>query len=220
VWRAIGKSTPSGPLSRFLRRLWRAANGIRDSADNNDAYFGESAVPLPVKLVIFDGKKENTVVKLNWVTASEINSDYYLVKRSADGINFITIGRVKSKNSQTGANYFLFDEAPLQGLNYYQLTSVDFDETKEKSSIIVVDFNSKKAGDYTIYGANDELFIKSNELMNINRVDLINEIGQIIKTNTQINGNSLMNVSDISKGVYLLRMESGSEITYKKVVIQ
>ena len=194
-------------------------DGIRDSADNNDAYFGESGVPLPIKLIEFAGTKEESRVKLNWRTGSEINSSHYLVYRSKDGIEFELVGRVKSSNSVAGDAYYLYDKQPYNGINYYRLTSVDFDGSSENSGIIVVEYNGIGT-DFVVYESNDELLISSKPALVIYKADLLNDLGQLIRTNPTVRGEVLMQVSDISKGLYLLRLETPEGILYKKVIIQ
>ena len=44
--------------------------------------------PLPVELIKFDGKVNNNQVDLFWITASEINNDYFTLEKSNDNKNF------------------------------------------------------------------------------------------------------------------------------------
>ena len=59
----------------------------------NRFYWGypSGSGPLPVTLISFDAKPEGKKVNLNWTTSSEINSDFFTVERSADGINFSSL---------------------------------------------------------------------------------------------------------------------------------
>jgi hypothetical protein len=43
---------------------------------------------LPVELISFTAQVLNETVKLNWVTASELNNDFFTVQRSADGVEY------------------------------------------------------------------------------------------------------------------------------------
>lgn len=83
---------------------------------------------LPVSLLDFQTKMQtNGRVSLNWSTASELNNNYFLIERSADGKNFTQIGQVASKGSNSRLDYSFTDATPFKGLNYYKLTQVDFD---------------------------------------------------------------------------------------------
>ena len=84
-------------------------------------------------------RKIDNEVHLNWATASEINSDFYTVKRSYNGIDFITIGTVTAAgNSNSMLHYNFIDGSPNKGLNYYQLTEYDFDGKEQNSPIVSV----------------------------------------------------------------------------------
>jgi len=53
--------------------VWRKSDGTI----NVPASFRN---PLPVELISFKGEIENSSVKLTWITASEINIDFFLLK--------------------------------------------------------------------------------------------------------------------------------------------
>ena len=50
--------------------------------------------PLPVEIVAFDVMPYNSSAKITWTTASEKNSDYFVVERSKDNKNFEEIQKV------------------------------------------------------------------------------------------------------------------------------
>jgi len=94
---------------------------------------------LPVKLVSFTGEKVKNTNELYWITASEINSDYFEVLRSSDGVNFESIGKVNGAgNSVELLNYVFVDYAPLNGMNYYKLAQYDFDGANETFNTIAI----------------------------------------------------------------------------------
>jgi hypothetical protein len=83
---------------------------------------------LPVDILSFTGILTNDIrAKLNWVTASEENSDHYLIERSTDGLDYTeVVGTVKAvghSTKQTG--YEIYDNHPAKGTNYYKLTEFD-----------------------------------------------------------------------------------------------
>lgn len=98
-----------------------------------------ASTPLPIELLGFEGITLGAVNELTWRTASETNNDHFVVERGADGIWFEHLGRVNGAgNSQQLHSYRLWDEAPLNGLNYYRLKQVDFDGTFTHSPVIVL----------------------------------------------------------------------------------
>ena len=93
---------------------------------------------LPVALISLDATTRNTVIDVYWATATEQNSDYFDVQRSADNESFSPIGTVDAAGDAQFRNDYLFvDVAPLQGANYYRLKQVDRDGTVDKTRSVV-----------------------------------------------------------------------------------
>jgi hypothetical protein len=86
-----------------------------------------SFMPLPIELIDFAAKPiNNAQVLCDWVTASELNCDYYTIERSVDTLHWELVNIVESKGDVAlGAHYELIDQQPLDGLSYYRLTQTD-----------------------------------------------------------------------------------------------
>ena len=83
---------------------------------------------LPIKLLGFTATKEGSKNLLQWTTVQEVNSSYFEVERSGDGVNYKAIGQVNGAgNSSVAKNYSLVDAKPVNGMNYYRLKMVDKD---------------------------------------------------------------------------------------------
>jgi len=107
---------------------------------------GAAPITLPVKLTKFAAKAESSSVLLTWETATELNSDKFIVERSNDGSLFLPIGDVKAKgNSSQQISYSLRDKNPQSGINYYRLKQVDLDGSFENSDILPVKFSLSAA---------------------------------------------------------------------------
>jgi len=148
--------------------------------------------PLPVVLGSFTVIQSNNQVKLNWKTLSEVNFNYFEIDKY-NGIDFQSIGTVKSTGKENGDNYTFEDRNPKIGLNIYRLKSIDFDgyteEFEAKSTIfepknLNLQFypNPAQAGQVTsdiftdftleVYGLNGKLI--KRESIQQNNVDLVN----------------------------------------------
>lgn len=101
-------------------------------------------IPLPVELILFNAEKTNDEkALLTWVTAAEVNNDYFEVQHSTDGIFFTVIGYVQGKGTTSEMSFYNFvHHSPLFGTNYYKLKQVDFDGQSEYSDIRTLIFNS------------------------------------------------------------------------------
>jgi hypothetical protein len=81
---------------------------------------------LPIELLDFTAEAIGKEVQVDWSTASESNSAWYDVERSANGQEFAAIGRVDAAgNSSITSTYRFVDQDPLDGLSYYRLRQVD-----------------------------------------------------------------------------------------------
>ena len=89
-----------------------------------------SGFPLPLTLLSFTLEKDNGVAFLQWVVTDEVNTSYFDVQRSVDGLNFGLVGTVAAAGTSSGnADYSYRD--PLNGISggivYYRLRMVDDD---------------------------------------------------------------------------------------------
>ena len=83
---------------------------------------------LPVELISFEGKKQTNSNMLYWSTASEYNTNYFIIEKSVDGVEWSGIGQVPSAgNSTQKLDYSLEDKDVSQVINYYRLHQYDID---------------------------------------------------------------------------------------------
>jgi len=93
--------------------------------------------PLPVQLTSFTGSYSNSIAALNWQTSQELNSDYFELFRSYDGVNFTSVTKVKSAGySNTIKNYSFLDHVSGSNHVYYRLKQVDINGKESFSSIV------------------------------------------------------------------------------------
>lgn len=142
---ADGESFAFGTNSASTNSLksWSASGitlGLNTDVNSAASYFiSKGGGVLPVELVYFKAKLESKTVKVEWQTASEVNSSHFLVERSTDGVNFEIIGEVAAAgNSEEVISYEYIDYFPEQENNYYRLKQIDFDDAYEYYNTVVV----------------------------------------------------------------------------------
>ena len=78
-------------------------------------------------------------VRVEWATATQVNSSHFEVERSAEGIDFEKIGRVEAlSDGATFHQYAALDRYPFPGLNYYRIKEVAFGGSYQYSKILSV----------------------------------------------------------------------------------
>ncbi len=96
---------------------------------------------LPIEIVEFEVTKRNYTSVLQWVTATEVNSDYFEIQRSKNGNNWAAIGKVKAAGDTEIEQFYNFtDLNPEEGINYYRLKVIDRDETFEYSVVKTIKY--------------------------------------------------------------------------------
>lgn len=183
--------------------------------------------PLPIELLSFTATANQALnqVDLNWVTASEINNEYFTVERSKDAQLFIPVlVRSGAGNSNSIITYNDVDLQPYTGLSYYRLKQTDYNGAHTYSQIVPVNFSNNQLS--TLNG----LFIESGDLY-LNhfassrggaRIEVMDAAGRnifqgIIQANEGSNTYQLP-ASEWSPGIYMIRLIQDGEALPLKVV--
>jgi hypothetical protein len=113
---------------------------------------------LPIELLSFTGEVNGKSNILKWITATEINNDYFTVERSEDAITFNEVGKVDGAgNSLSTKQYSMLDNKPYKTITYYRLVQTDYDGKYKSFDIIAVtraggDDDLKVIGIYNMMG--------------------------------------------------------------------
>ncbi|MEP1094664.1 MAG: choice-of-anchor D domain-containing protein [Cyclobacteriaceae bacterium] len=196
--------------------------------DNVIIYGGVS--PLPVELVSFAGSAENNEITLDWITATELNNDYFEIQRSLNGVVFETIGKVAGNGTTSVvSSYDFVDSSPAYGVNYYRLRQVDYDGAQEFHQIIRVDNDFIKSGIEAAVYPNPSYVDNLN--LKISSGDDHTEIGVVLydtqgRLKYQKTFSPSLNLSEkimldqeVISGIYFLKVKQGaSEITQKLII--
>ncbi|RYF25649.1 MAG: T9SS type A sorting domain-containing protein [Flavobacteriales bacterium] len=187
------------------------------------------AITLPVKLINFAAKKDGNRVKIEWSTASELNSDYFLIEKAGiDGVfNYLAKQNSAAQNTSTIQNYATWDYNPFNGINYYRLTQFDKDGTASKPEFTSLNFNELIIVNATAFPNPTQRDINFN-LENFNgksiKTRLINLFGQVIHeeefdTQSGANKYQLGLKTELPKGQYILSLSDNSFKKNIKLVV-
>lgn len=113
---------------------------------------GSSSAPLPLTWLSFSGQAERTGNELQWATASEQNTRYFAVERSASGNDFQSIGRVEAAGNSTADRHYRYLDSLTTGTYFYRLRQVDQDGRFSYSATIRLARNGRAdAGSATAF---------------------------------------------------------------------
>ena len=180
---------------------------------------------LPIDLVQFTALNMDSHIHLHWVTASELNNDYFTIERSYNAMDFEIIGyRSGAGSSQLLLSYDYMDYSAQGKTLYYRLKQTDYDGNFSYSSIIsvnnVVDKTVLDIGSVYLY--EDQLNIGINSTANTTLfIELYNSLGSLIYSQKWNNENASSSVkiplNQYSNGIYIIQLRSNSKSICKKI---
>jgi uncharacterized repeat protein (TIGR01451 family) len=172
---------------------------------------------LPVTWLTFTAWKQDNINTLHWTTATEKNNDYYVIERSTNGIDFVSIGTVQAHgNSLTARTYYFDDGEPVNGTNYYRLKQLDYNGTFSYSHIITVINNNADIGIFP--NPNHGSF--TINIMSVNEPYLIDITDVLGRTVYSFAGKAAsIDVNGLAKSAYLVRFYINDKTIVKKLLV-
>lgn len=192
---------------------------------SNDDAFAETSQPvfLPIELLSFEARCDQGVIKLDWVTASEINNDYFNVERSVDGYHWMEIATIDGAGSSSTVQEYSYTDNPyiIRNFNhafYYRLKQTDFDGTDEYSDIVLVSCDGRETPLIQVQPIpNTGTFVVKGLERNAELV-ILNMYGIRIYAATATSISAWIHL-EAPAGMYYLVVKSDSGTNTKKIVI-
>ncbi len=185
---------------------------------------GGEGDPLPVELVSMnlDCNENNVVFK--WTTASEFNSESFLLEKSENCIEWIKIEEIQAAGFSNELLNYVVNDIRISGLNYYRLSQKDFDGKQKIYDPVMLDCKDESPFKILVWPNPDEtgfhLFINDVSLVGICTITLKNSIGEVV-LEQKIQCESGTNIFDFStikfpKGIYFIQVSN--EIYFSEVI--
>jgi len=189
---------------------------------------------VPVELVSFSAEIVNEEVVLKWQTATETNNSGFEIERSqksdVKGQNdWIKISFVEGGGTTTEiANYIFNDKISEPGRYSYRLKQIDFDGSFEYSSIVEVEalvtFSFELSQNYP--NPFNPVTIIKYQIPELNFVTLKiydvlgSEVTTLVNEEKPVGSYELeFNATDLPSGVYLYKLQAGSFVETKKMIL-
>lgn len=219
-WRHYARPAVRTGLERVLR-------GIIDFFESN------GGTVVPVELVAFDAKARGHNVDVFWATASEENSDHFIVERATVALtgasNYDVVSTSPAAGNSTGRrDYRVVDENVAAGTYAYRLTSVDRDGSRMQTSDVQVtiadEANALWLGDVTPNPIASSATVSYN-LVSDGDVELVlydASGAQVLTMNAPAGiGRHDVNLSvaNLSAGSYRLVLRSNGAVAMKNVTV-
>ncbi|WP_210466817.1 T9SS type A sorting domain-containing protein, partial [Rufibacter roseolus] len=193
--------------------------------------FAPGEEPLPVTWVSFEGRPSAEANSLAWATASESGTELFVVERSGDIKEFISIGEVPASGNSSQLQQYTFMDAHLPKgavTLYYRLKQLDLDGRYEYSKTIAVKSHSQRRGkELTVYpnpfGRSLSLLSVTSVLGNKGFVSLYGVDGRKVfqgDITPQLGRKVIFidNLPELAPGVYFLNISLDGETSVYRLV--
>lgn len=198
---------------------WNAASGTLTGPGCLPPWLPGCATVLPIELISFEGKVEKSNVLLEWLTANEINNNYFLLKRSKDLENFTQLTKVNANQkiiNSKGQNYYSYNDTdPENGVSYYTLEQYDLDLKMKLRKTISVNVSKNNSTVFTIFPNPNkgEFTLSFDGLGNNHKVDiqLIDQKGKLVYSDyfytSEITKEfSIVPTTKLANGIYICNL--------------
>lgn len=180
---------------------------------------------LAVAVTKFDAFLKTNKVLVQWTTAQEINSDYFTVERSANGLDYEMIMVIDGKgNSNTPTNYEFADNHPLEGTSYYRLVATDKNGDKKIAGVRSVNYRVNRSFSLSVQpnpAANNEIntvIASTQKQLLIIKLFAINGT-EMYKTSLEATaGNNTLKINT-KPGTYILSIEAADGVKLNEKII-
>lgn len=178
-------------------------------------------ITLPIEMIGFEGKCEKGFTELKWTTLSEIDNELFSIERSLDGEHFEQVGTLPGKKHSTEkVNYSYKVEGLSTEDSYYRLKQIDSDKTFSYSGLTFVRCNDN-AAKWSIYPnpTNGNFILQGCE--EGAKVEVVDAYGRIVFVSDKIEvGKNEIKMTQLSQGVYQIRISEKAGTVSKKLIIE
>lgn len=214
VWTAEGNTSTTGTagsagsVTSNSLNVFGPASGYFTLA-SSDAFQN----PLPLKLISFNGHAYNNTVVLDWMITHSWQPAYFELQSSSNGIDFISISKIDTVNSQAVYQYTNKREPTTR--EYYRLKSIEQDGSFFYSNSIQIKANENGFKTIqlrpSVVKTNTHLFINTASAKE-GTINIYNADGRMMETKNIFllagNNNILLQLQDLAAGVYTIAIKT------------
>jgi len=197
------------------------------SSNNNTG----GATPLPIRLVSFTGKVCSSYNELNWTVADVKDMQSMELEYSADGQNFETLQLISLENAEVSNEAYSYQDSKAANVALYRIKFTDNRGLVTYSSIVrLVSENSGAGNTSTVsyapnpFSSNLSVNVSLSKAQNV-RLEVIDLSGKTISATVEsreagTNAFNIGGLENLTPGIYLLQVTTGTEAFKYKIVKQ
>lgn len=158
-------------------------------------------------------KEGNRKIRLAWQVSQPELIYRFELQRSADGQNFEPITEILAS---TATNYDYLDLLPKEGENYYRLL-IDYQDNSRVFSNIIVETITPSTSDWVFPNpARNQITVFATENA---QVEVFNILGEKIISKKFTTPTQVLDISNLTAGTYIVKMQDGSVSKYMELIV-
>lgn len=164
---------------------------------------------LPLSWLDFSATSSNNKVVLNWSTAMEQQTKYFVIQQSINGADWNNIGTSASSGNSSNIKFYSYvHSSPNNGGNYYRLIEQDINGRQHFSNVIYINMQDKAASlsIYPTLSLNGYINVKINENT---KVQIFDNAGSLLMVKQLQKGVNQLIIDKLPAGFY--RLNAGVE---------
>ena len=183
--------------------------------------------PAGIELAAFYAQIQPNSTELIWQTATQTNSQYFVIESSTDGFTYTEVcTEPAAGNSNIIQDYQCSHLNPASGLTYYRLTEIDANNQKTIQGVISVmrskAIQNSLAISQVSTDANQQnltLYLQKPNTNTLANIQILSTQGQVVQTGQTHHAVWQTDIAHLPSGLYLLIAQVNDEMISKKIVI-
>lgn len=177
--------------------------------------------PLPVELANFNVENENCSNRVTWSTISEMESDYFIIERSYNMVNWESLTQIAAAGNSTVKIDYQYEDGnySMNGNVYYRLIQVDRDGEAVFLQAYGIESFCRRNIDPEIY-PNPVSSILNIESPAGGLIEMRDVFGRMVKTELIGEGVTMLNVQDLNSGAYFITFKLNTTKTFVRKFVK
>lgn len=187
-------------------------------------FFGTAGIQcgmvLPIDLLEFNAIYQENHAALNWITASELNNDFFEIQHSLDGENWLNIGNVKGAGTSVIYNNYSFEhDGTAPGTNYYRLVQHDFNGVLHYSEVRAIEMEDRSINLYPNPATN--IINVSGLNGKYAEIQMYNNLGELIYEDKSVNADIKGIACDLfTRGFYMVIITINGISSRNRIILE
>ncbi len=207
-------------------QIWAQANNLLlDTSINiltctgqfTEYILATNNAPLALTMLTFKAEKIQDVIQIDWNTKNEEGINNFIIERSFDGNNFMSIDSANASNGNGSYYYKRFDKQYPKDATilYYRLKRVDNNGHFFYSKSVRINLDVQNSIQVYPNPIKNTFKLISKEAIKF--IVVINTNGQVLSAFNKTN-NGVYDISSLPMGIYYLKVSVGLSTEFVKVI--